>query len=116
MALPLSGPSPDLPHPYPDHSLQIENLTWWTLAQDVLVGAKAGARVALGSDSRLPPQGVLEVGALGVALWPSPVSLLLPPPPGDGQIPRKHAFWARVCGFNAIVLMCVNIFFYAYFA
>ncbi|EFB16032.1 hypothetical protein PANDA_012259 [Ailuropoda melanoleuca] len=76
VALPLSGPSPDLPHPYPDHSLQIENLTWWTLAQDVLVGAKAG----------------------------------------DGQIPRKHAFWARVCGFNAIVLMCVNIFFYAYFA
>uniref|UniRef100_A0A7N5JSW3 Sodium/mannose cotransporter SLC5A10 n=1 Tax=Ailuropoda melanoleuca TaxID=9646 RepID=A0A7N5JSW3_AILME len=60
----------------PPQGVQIENLTWWTLAQDVLVGAKAG----------------------------------------DGQIPRKHAFWARVCGFNAIVLMCVNIFFYAYFA
>uniref|UniRef100_A0A8U7N5Z5 Sodium/mannose cotransporter SLC5A10 n=1 Tax=Corvus moneduloides TaxID=1196302 RepID=A0A8U7N5Z5_CORMO len=25
-------------------------------------------------------------------------------------------FWARVCGINAIVLMCVNIFCYAYFA
>nr|XP_004405190.2 PREDICTED: sodium/glucose cotransporter 5 isoform X4 [Odobenus rosmarus divergens] len=60
----------------PPQGVQIENLTWWTLAQDVLVGAKAG----------------------------------------DGQIPPKHAFWARVCGFNAILLMCVNIFFYAYFA
>nr|XP_010598540.1 sodium/glucose cotransporter 5 isoform X2 [Loxodonta africana] len=35
---------------------------------------------------------------------------------GDGQVPQKQAFWARVCGFNAILLMCVNIFFYAYFA
>ncbi|NWQ65067.1 SC5AA protein, partial [Neopipo cinnamomea] len=25
-------------------------------------------------------------------------------------------FWARVCGINALVLMCVNIFCYAYFA
>ncbi|XP_074176983.1 sodium/mannose cotransporter SLC5A10 isoform X2 [Rhinolophus sinicus] len=35
---------------------------------------------------------------------------------GDVQAAQKHAFWARVCGFNAILLMCVNIFFYAYFA
>ncbi|XP_003996382.2 sodium/glucose cotransporter 5 [Felis catus] len=60
----------------PPQGIQIENLTWWTLAQDVLVGAKAG----------------------------------------DGRTPQKHAFWARVCGFNAILLVCVNIFFYAYFA
>ncbi|XP_045839691.1 sodium/glucose cotransporter 5 isoform X2 [Meles meles] len=60
----------------PPHGAQIENLTWWTLARDVLMGAKAG----------------------------------------DGRIPQKHAFWARVCGFNAILLICVNIFFYAYFA
>uniref|UniRef100_A0A8C3J3J4 Sodium/mannose cotransporter SLC5A10 n=1 Tax=Calidris pygmaea TaxID=425635 RepID=A0A8C3J3J4_9CHAR len=25
-------------------------------------------------------------------------------------------FWARVCGVNAIILMCINIFCYAYFA
>ncbi|XP_028632319.1 sodium/glucose cotransporter 5 isoform X4 [Grammomys surdaster] len=35
---------------------------------------------------------------------------------GDGQTPQKCAFWTRVCNFNAIFLMCVNIFFYAYFA
>ncbi|NXC62582.1 SC5AA protein, partial [Aleadryas rufinucha] len=33
--------------------------------------------------------------------------------PPDGEEPP---FWARVCGINAIVLMCVNIFCYAYFA
>nr|XP_008766042.1 sodium/mannose cotransporter SLC5A10 isoform X1 [Rattus norvegicus]AAI61867.1 Slc5a10 protein [Rattus norvegicus] len=35
---------------------------------------------------------------------------------GDGQTPQKRAFWTRVCNVNAIFLMCVNIFFYAYFA
>ncbi|NWW02539.1 SC5AA protein, partial [Oreocharis arfaki] len=33
--------------------------------------------------------------------------------PPDGEEP---SFWARVCGINAVVLMCVNIFCYAYFA
>ncbi|XP_053424580.1 sodium/mannose cotransporter SLC5A10 isoform X2 [Nycticebus coucang] len=56
--------------------VQIENLTWWTLARDLPLGAKTG----------------------------------------NGQKSQKYTFWARVCGFNAILLMCVNIFFYAYFA
>ncbi|XP_057570019.1 sodium/mannose cotransporter SLC5A10 isoform X3 [Hippopotamus amphibius kiboko] len=60
----------------PPRGVQIENLTWWTLARDLPVGAKTG----------------------------------------DGRAAQKHAFWARVCGFNAILLMCVNIFLYAYFA
>lgn len=29
---------------------------------------------------------------------------------------RESHFWAHVCSINAIVLMCVNIFCYAYFA
>ncbi|NXY01705.1 SC5AA protein, partial [Pteruthius melanotis] len=33
--------------------------------------------------------------------------------PPDGEEPP---FWARVCAINAIVLMCVNIFCFAYFA
>uniref|UniRef100_A0A8C0AS50 Sodium/mannose cotransporter SLC5A10 n=1 Tax=Buteo japonicus TaxID=224669 RepID=A0A8C0AS50_9AVES len=35
-----------------------------------------------------------------------------PPQPSVDEPP----FWARVCGINAVVLMCVNIFCYAYFA
>ncbi|XP_047402623.1 sodium/glucose cotransporter 5 isoform X3 [Sciurus carolinensis] len=60
----------------PPQTVQIENLTWWTLARDLSLVAKAG----------------------------------------DSQPHQKRNFWARVCGFNAILLMCVNIFFYAYFA
>ncbi|XP_010568699.1 PREDICTED: sodium/glucose cotransporter 5 isoform X4 [Haliaeetus leucocephalus] len=42
-----------------------------------------------------------------------------PQPSMDGTSqgpPDEPPFWARVCGINAIVLMCVNIFCYAYFA
>uniref|UniRef100_H0VIG4 Sodium/mannose cotransporter SLC5A10 n=1 Tax=Cavia porcellus TaxID=10141 RepID=H0VIG4_CAVPO len=60
----------------PPQQVQIKNLTWWTLAQDLSLGAKAG----------------------------------------DSQTLQKRLFWSRVCGFNAVLLMCVNIFFYAYFA
>uniref|UniRef100_A0AC11CXR3 Solute carrier family 5 member 10 n=1 Tax=Ovis aries TaxID=9940 RepID=A0AC11CXR3_SHEEP len=61
------------PHP---QGVQIQSLTWWTLAQDQPSGVKTG----------------------------------------DGRASQRHAFWAHVCGVNAILLMCVNIFFYAYFA
>ncbi|XP_068278270.1 sodium/mannose cotransporter SLC5A10 isoform X2 [Nyctibius grandis] len=36
--------------------------------------------------------------------------------PLDGEDTTEPPFWARVCGINALVLMCVNIFCYAYFA
>ncbi|NWW18887.1 SC5AA protein, partial [Falcunculus frontatus] len=37
--------------------------------------------------------------------------------PPDGECDTTEPpFWVRVCGINAIVLMCVNIFCYAYFA
>ncbi|NXI76396.1 SC5AA protein, partial [Rhipidura dahli] len=42
-----------------------------------------------------------------------------PPQPsmcGTTWGPQDAPFWARVCGINAIVLICVNIFCYAYFA
>ncbi|XP_062999607.1 sodium/mannose cotransporter SLC5A10 [Elgaria multicarinata webbii] len=34
-------------------------------------------------------------------------------PPGDMTESR---FWARICCVNAVLLLCVNVFFYAYFA
>ncbi|XP_014791716.1 PREDICTED: sodium/glucose cotransporter 5 isoform X2 [Calidris pugnax] len=34
----------------------------------------------------------------------------------DGEDAMEPPFWARVCGVNAIILMCINIFCYAYFA
>uniref|UniRef100_A0A8C6G306 Sodium/mannose cotransporter SLC5A10 n=1 Tax=Moschus moschiferus TaxID=68415 RepID=A0A8C6G306_MOSMO len=61
------------PHP---QGVQIQNLTWWTLAQDLPSGVKTG----------------------------------------DGRASQRHAFWGRICAVNAILLICVNIFFYTYFA
>uniref|UniRef100_A0A2K5HK95 Sodium/mannose cotransporter SLC5A10 n=1 Tax=Colobus angolensis palliatus TaxID=336983 RepID=A0A2K5HK95_COLAP len=66
----------------------------------------SGAVVVAGSLLTPPPQGVQ------VSKWVTLALLHLDP----GLEARKHALWARVCGFNAILLMCVNIFLYAYFA
>uniref|UniRef100_A0A8C3T2I8 Sodium/mannose cotransporter SLC5A10 n=1 Tax=Chelydra serpentina TaxID=8475 RepID=A0A8C3T2I8_CHESE len=55
---------------------------------------------------------------------------LLSGPPAESQIknltwwtisrgrlpPEKAPFWARICCINAVILMCVNVFCYAYFA
>lgn len=30
--------------------------------------------------------------------------------------PMEPPFWVHVCSINALVLMCINIFCYAYFA
>lgn len=57
--------------------------------------------------------------AVGKGTEWDPVALIcpfLPPPPGDGRASQRYAFWARICGVNAILLMSVNIFFYTYFA
>ncbi|XP_058415553.1 sodium/mannose cotransporter SLC5A10-like [Diceros bicornis minor] len=73
----------------------------------------SGAVVVAGSLLTPPPAGVrienLTWWTLARALPPGAKT-------GDSQTSQKYAFWARVCGFNAILLMCVNIFFYAYFA
>lgn len=63
----------------------------------------------------LPPHG----GAGGQGARYDPATLIRPvlaPPAGDGPASQKHAFWARVCSLNAVLLVCVNLFFYAYFA
>uniref|UniRef100_A0AAY4BWN1 Sodium/mannose cotransporter SLC5A10 n=1 Tax=Denticeps clupeoides TaxID=299321 RepID=A0AAY4BWN1_9TELE len=64
------------------------------------------------------------------------ISLLTPPPPPEQiqnltwwslnnpseqdlplqKVTTEDPFWARFCCVNAIILMCVNIFFYAYYA
>lgn len=38
------------------------------------------------------------------------------PPATALKDPTEPRVWARVCDVNAVVLMCVNIFCYAYFA
>ncbi|XP_040604752.1 sodium/glucose cotransporter 5 isoform X3 [Mesocricetus auratus] len=71
------------------------------------------AVVAAGSLLSPPPQ---QRQVENLTWWTLALDQSLGTKAGDGQTPQKHAFWTRVCNFNAIFLMCVNIFFYAYFA
>uniref|UniRef100_A0AAY5EJW9 Sodium/mannose cotransporter SLC5A10 n=1 Tax=Electrophorus electricus TaxID=8005 RepID=A0AAY5EJW9_ELEEL len=41
---------------------------------------------------------------------------LLTPPPTDELVRQTDPFWSRFCCVNAIILICVNIFLYAYYA
>uniref|UniRef100_A0AAY4BVU9 Sodium/mannose cotransporter SLC5A10 n=1 Tax=Denticeps clupeoides TaxID=299321 RepID=A0AAY4BVU9_9TELE len=103
---------------------QIQNLTWWSLNNP--------------SEQDLPLQKVSTVR--GIPLSPShsfvksftPSLVHLPslllsssgrrlsqkrPLCEDSQVlTTEDPFWARFCCVNAIILMCVNIFFYAYYA
>ncbi|EGW01292.1 Sodium/glucose cotransporter 5 [Cricetulus griseus] len=71
------------------------------------------AVVAAGSLLSPPPQ---QRQVENLTWWTLALDQSLGTKEGNGQTPQKHAFWTRVCNFNAIFLMCVNIFFYAYFA
>ncbi|NP_001076168.1 sodium/mannose cotransporter SLC5A10 [Oryctolagus cuniculus] len=81
----------------------------FAVALFVLTGA-----VAVGGSLLTPPPRRHQIENL--TWWTLTRDLSLGAKAGDGQTPQRYTFWARVCGFNAILLMCVNIFFYAYFA
>ncbi|CAO2643514.1 Sodium/glucose cotransporter 5 [Lemmus lemmus] len=71
------------------------------------------AIVAAGSLLSPPPQ---QSQIENLTWWTLVLDPSLGTKAGDGLTPQKRSFWTRVCNFNAIFLMCVNIFFYAYFA
>ncbi|KAG8521868.1 Sodium/glucose cotransporter 5, partial [Galemys pyrenaicus] len=73
----------------------------------------SGAVVVAGSLLTPPPH---RVQIENLTWWTLSQDPRLGAKAGTAQAPQKHAFWARICCFNAILLMCVNIFFYAYFA
>ncbi|XP_057237287.1 sodium/mannose cotransporter SLC5A10 isoform X2 [Malurus melanocephalus] len=83
---------------------QLKDLTWWTLSQEhpqlSMCGTSQGpsdGSCSASLDTQQPPK----------AVGPPTVTL---------KDTTEPPFWARVCGINAIILMCVNIFCYAYFA
>nr|KAF6274276.1 solute carrier family 5 member 10 [Myotis myotis] len=96
--------------------------TWYWCTDQVILGsihylhfaialfALSGAVVVAGSLLTPPPPGAQ---IQNLTWWTLGRDL---PPGAKTAGSRKQAFWARVCGLNAILLMCVNIFFYAYFA
>uniref|UniRef100_A0A8C5TQG2 Sodium/mannose cotransporter SLC5A10 n=1 Tax=Malurus cyaneus samueli TaxID=2593467 RepID=A0A8C5TQG2_9PASS len=97
---------------------QLKDLTWWTLSQEhpqlSMCGTSQGpsdGECDLGGDRQFSP-GLCHLPGHGWSPGPSAVG----PPTVTLKDTTEPPFWARVCGINAIILMCVNIFCYAYFA
>uniref|UniRef100_A0AAZ3PCA8 Sodium/mannose cotransporter SLC5A10 n=1 Tax=Oncorhynchus tshawytscha TaxID=74940 RepID=A0AAZ3PCA8_ONCTS len=91
---------------------QVRNLTWWTLTQEE-EGEIPLQKVSSISHREQRPQAVCGRGA-GLCSSAEGPAEEVPLP----RIPsvRESVFWSRFCCVNAILLICVNIFLYAYFA
>ncbi|XP_071427655.1 sodium/mannose cotransporter SLC5A10 isoform X4 [Pithys albifrons albifrons] len=83
---------------------QLKDLTWWTLSPDPSQPSMCGT-------SQEPCD-----GSCSASLDIQQPSKAMGPPAVPLKDTTERPFWARVCGINAVVLMCVNIFCYAYFA
>ncbi|XP_042654754.1 sodium/glucose cotransporter 5 isoform X4 [Tyto alba] len=118
LALGLARMGLELAHPTP--RCGVPDRRPWLLADihylhfAVLLGAATGI-VAVGGSLLTPPPPPARLKDL--TWWT--LSREPPHPSVDSTSqgpPDEPPFWARVCGINAIVLMCINIFCYAYFA
>ncbi|XP_071976010.1 sodium/mannose cotransporter SLC5A10 isoform X3 [Engystomops pustulosus] len=100
---------------------QVKNLTWWTIPRGRSPPEITLRKVSTRSHSA---PGENEDASNCTARSRTWSSVLCKPPTEPVESPnpiqqrsiREDPFWARVCCINAIILMCVNIFFYAYFA
>ncbi|NWV22910.1 SC5AA protein, partial [Origma solitaria] len=78
--------------------------------------ATVTAAIVLGGSLLSPPPSPDQVRSCSASLDTQEPSKAVGPLAVALKDTTEPPFWARVCGINAIVLMCVNIFCYAYFA
>ncbi|KAM8962267.1 sodium/mannose cotransporter SLC5A10 isoform 2-T2 [Pelodytes ibericus] len=100
---------------------QVKNLTWWTIPgrrtpseiklRNVSSRSRSGPAGTDGKNNRPPRNRSWSSAFCNTS--EDPVDS---PKHHQQRSIREDPFWARVCCINAIVLICVNIFLYAYFA
>ncbi|XP_016105279.1 sodium/glucose cotransporter 5 [Sinocyclocheilus grahami] len=96
---------------------QTHNLTWWTLHNStereipVQKVATLSCRTD-GCESVCRGKCVRTTGFCS----PRPGRFATGTPPPIIHSTREDPFWSRFCCVNAIILMCINIFLYAYYA
>ncbi|XP_073217892.1 sodium/mannose cotransporter SLC5A10 [Lepidochelys kempii] len=102
-------------------NVQIKNLTWWTISRGCLPPEISMASASAGT--RSPRRGTedSQEGAPGTCpgmdFFRSSQGAKAEGPPAKALRDATEApFWARICCINAVILMCVNVFCYAYFA
>ncbi|XP_059902360.1 sodium/mannose cotransporter SLC5A10 [Gadus macrocephalus] len=101
------------PPPTPE---QLTNLTWWTLTEEVQ--REIPLRKVSSVSNRSPPasKSVCRVTCgQGPSLCISSQSSQPTPPPRVPSV-RETLFWSRFCCANALLLVSINIFLFAYFA
>ncbi|XP_054848630.1 sodium/mannose cotransporter SLC5A10 isoform X2 [Eublepharis macularius] len=102
----------------PPAESQVENMTWWTLHPEQPLPAPP-----VSVPRSLPENGFSEK-AKEESQEGHSWACCCGPQVMKSEIPALKAlkdrtaspFWARICNVSAVLLLCVNIFFYAYFA
>nr|XP_042709009.1 sodium/glucose cotransporter 5 isoform X3 [Chrysemys picta bellii] len=105
----------------PPAESQIKNLTWWTISRGRLPPEISRASASAGTHSPRRGKEDSQEGAPGTCpgmdFFCSPQGAKPEGPPAKAPRDITEApFWARICCINAVILMCVNVFCYAYFA
>ncbi|XP_005289243.2 sodium/mannose cotransporter SLC5A10 isoform X2 [Chrysemys picta bellii] len=105
----------------PPAESQIKNLTWWTISRGRLPPEISMASASAGTHSPRGGKEDSQEGAPGTCpgmdFFCSPQGAKPEGPPAKAPRDITEApFWARICCINAVILMCVNVFCYAYFA
>ncbi|XP_060945107.1 sodium/mannose cotransporter SLC5A10 isoform X2 [Limanda limanda] len=103
------------PPPTPE---QLCNLTWWTITEPpqreipLQKVSSVSHRRSQGSDPALRVTCGQRVQGLCIS------AVRRPEPAPAPRVPtlRESVFWSRFCCANALLLICINIFLYAYFA
>uniref|UniRef100_A0A8C1PGC7 Sodium/mannose cotransporter SLC5A10 n=1 Tax=Cyprinus carpio TaxID=7962 RepID=A0A8C1PGC7_CYPCA len=99
---------------------QTHNLTWWTLHNSTereitLQKVTTLSRRTDGMEHTFSVRRGKCVRTAGFCS-PRPGRFATGTPPPITHSTREDPFWSRFCCVNAIILMCVNIFLYAYYA
>ncbi|XP_013856726.1 sodium/glucose cotransporter 5 [Austrofundulus limnaeus] len=101
--------------PPPSHE-QLCNLTWWTITEERQrdIPMQKVSAVSHRTHGSEPTRRVICGQGAGLCIAALPCSDQAPAP----KVPsiRESVFWSRFCCANALLLVSVNIFLYAYFA
>ncbi|XP_063286519.1 sodium/mannose cotransporter SLC5A10 [Pelobates fuscus] len=100
---------------------QVKNLTWWTIPRGMtppeITLQKVSSRSQAATDSNDVPGNLSPRRRSWSSKFCSPPKDAVDSPMTNQQRSIKEdPFWSRVCCINAIILICINIFLYAYFA
>ncbi|KAK0140828.1 Sodium/glucose cotransporter 5 [Merluccius polli] len=101
------------PPPTPE---QLCNLTWWTLVEEVQREIPMRKVSSVSHRSPHDSESVCRVTCgQGPGLCISAQQSQQPSPPRVPSV-RENVFWSRFCCANALLLVSINIFLFAYFA